>query len=139
MTFENSKYAKLLDYKKVVFPFGKIYITNHFAISELNEGIHVNYEIAGELVSQFSEEIKNNKKIGYIANRVNSYSFDPQLWAEFNKDYDFVVASAIVSYTNFSYLNSSIEKHFFNKSLKRCRSLDEAIKWMKGLKEFNQN
>ncbi|MEM5566187.1 hypothetical protein WNY78_13790 [Psychroserpens sp. AS72] len=137
MTFENSKYSKLLDYKKVELPFGNFYITKHFAISELNEGIHVNHELAGEIITNFSEEIRNDIKIGYIANRINSYSFDPQLWAEFNNEYDFLIATAIVSYTDFSYLNSSLEKHFFKKSMKRCMSLDEAIIWMTDLNEFN--
>lgn len=137
MTFENSKYSNLLEYKKVEFPFGIVYITKQFVITELNEGIHVNYEMVSKLISKFSEDIGNNTKIGYIANRINSYSFEPQLWLDFNNDYDFLVASAVVSYSDFGYLNSSLEKHFFKKSLKRCRSLNEAIEWMMELDELN--
>ncbi|MBR9915245.1 MAG: hypothetical protein GYB32_10545 [Algicola sp.] len=136
MKFENSKYSKLLKYKKIEFSFGTIYTTQHFVISELNEGIHVDYHIASELISRFSEEIRKGIKIGYIANRMNSYSFEPQLWLDFNNEYDFLVATAIVSYNDFSYLNSTIEKHFFQKSMKRCHSLDEAIEWMCKLEEF---
>ncbi|WP_460218744.1 hypothetical protein [Psychroserpens sp. MEBiC05023] len=138
MKFENSKYSKQIGYKKVVFPFGNLYITKHFVISELNEGIHVDYSIASELIGKFSEDIRKGLKIGYIANRMNSYSFEPQLWLDFNNEYDFLVASAIVSYNDFSYLNSSLEKHFFQKSLKRCHSLDEAIEWMLSLDEFQK-
>jgi len=29
-----------------------------------------------------------------------------------------------------------MEKYFFENSLKRCSSLDEAINWMQNLKEF---
>ena len=136
MTFENSKYSNLLEYKKVEFPFGKLYITKQFVITELNEGIHVNFEMVSKLISKFSEEISNDTKIGYIANRINSYSFEPQLWLDFNNDYDFLVASAVVTYSDFGYLNSSLEKHFFKKSLKRCHSLDEAIEWMMELDEL---
>lgn len=143
MTFENSKYSKQFDYKKEVFPFGTLYITKQFVVSELNEGIHVDYDIASELISRFSKQIRSGTKIGYIANRYNSYSFNPQLWVEFNNEYDFLVASAIVSYSDFSYLSASLEKQFFSKSLKRCRSLDEAIEWIINLEEFtkevNQN
>ncbi|MCD2259326.1 hypothetical protein [Psychroserpens luteolus] len=138
MKFENSKYSKLLEYKKIEFPFGTIYTTKHFVVSELNEGIHVDYTIVSELISKFSEYIRKGIKIGYIANRINSYSFEPQLWLDFNNEYDFMVASAIVSYSDFSYLNSSLEKHFFQKSLKRCHSLDEAIEWMTNLDEFKK-
>jgi hypothetical protein len=90
------------------------------------------------LINKFSEDINNDIKIGYIANRINSYSFEPQLWIDFNNDYDFIVASAAVTYSDFGYLNSSLEKHFFKKSLKRCRSLDEAIEWMMELDEFKK-
>lgn len=112
-------------------------MTEHFLLSELNEGIHVDHHIASELISRFSEFISKGIKTGYIANRYNSYSFNPQLWVDFNKDYDAFIASAIVTYSDFSYLNASLEKQFFSKSLKRCDSLDQAIEWMMNLKEFN--
>ncbi|MFT7051211.1 MAG: hypothetical protein ACJAZK_001814 [Psychroserpens sp.] len=138
MKFESSKYSKLLEYKKIEFPFGNFYITKQFVISELNEGIHVDHIIAGEIVAHFSEHIKRNIKIGYIANRFNPYSIEPQLWREFSNEYDFLVASAVVSYSDFGYLNSSLEKHFFKNSLKRCRSLNEAIEWMMELDELKK-
>ena len=90
MTFENSKYSNLLEYKKVELPYGTFYITKQFVISELNEGIHVNFEMVSKLIAHFSEEISNDIRIGYIANRINAYSFEPQLWLDFNNDYDFV-------------------------------------------------
>jgi len=138
MKFENSKYSKLLEYKKIEFPFGNIYSTKQFVISELNEGIHVDFTMVSELIDKFSEDISNSTKIGYIANRMNAYSFEPQLWLDFNNEYDFLIASAVVTYSDFGYLNSSLEKHFFKKSLKRCHSLDEAIEWMLELDEFKQ-
>jgi len=138
MKFEDSKYSKRFAYKKELFSFGIIYVTKYFVISELNEGIHVDYNVASEIISRFSKNIKKGTKIGYIANRYNSYSFNPQLWVDFNKEYDFLVASAIVSYSDFSYLSASLEKQFFSKSLKRCHSLDEAIEWVINLDEFKK-
>ncbi|MEP5254937.1 MAG: hypothetical protein ABJQ39_07765 [Winogradskyella arenosi] len=139
MKFEDSKYSDLLEYEKVCFSFGTVYLTERFLLSEFNEGVHVNYEIAGELVTKFSALIDKNIQVGYIANRYNSYSFDPQLWVDFNNEYDTFIASAIVTYSDFSYLNASLEKQFFSKSLKRCRNLEEAIDWMLQLREFNQS
>ena len=143
MRFEDSKYSKRFTYKKEVFSFGTIYVTEQFLLSEINEGVHVDYNIATELISRFNDHIMKGVKIGYIANRYNSYSFDPQLWVDFNNEYDTFVAAAIVTYSNFSYLNASLEKEFFNKSLKRCKSLDEAVEWILDLNEFkieaNQN
>ncbi|WP_179316874.1 hypothetical protein [Winogradskyella undariae] len=139
MRFEYCKYSKLIAYEKIEFSFGVIYATKYFLLSELNEGIHVNYDIAGQIVSRFSEYIDKGAKVCYISNRLNSYSIEPQIWTEFNNEYDTFIASAIVSYTNLSYLNASLEKQFFNKSLKRCKSLVEAIEWVMNLEEFNQN
>ncbi|MFD1015309.1 hypothetical protein [Winogradskyella rapida] len=139
MKFEDSKYSDLLEYEKVCFSFGTFYLTERFLLSEFNEGVHVNYEIAGELVTKFSALIDKKIQVGYIANRYNSYSFDPQLWVDFNNEYDTFIASAIITYSDFSYLNASLEKQFFNKSLKRCRNLKEAIDWMLQLREFNQS
>lgn len=138
MTFENSKYSKLLEYRKLELPYGNVFITKQFIISELNEGIHVDFAMVSKLIGKFSEDITNDIRIGYIANRMNSYSFEPQLWLDFNNDYDFLVASAVVNYNDFGYLNSTLEKHFFKKSLKRCHSLDEAIEWMLELEELQQ-
>lgn len=136
MKFENSEYAKLLTYKKEVFDFGTLYITKQFVISEINEGVHVDYDIASEIIERFIERIRHGTKLGYIANRYNSYSFNPQLWVEFNSEYDFLIATAVVTYSDNSYLTASLEKKFFTKSLKRCRNLSEAIEWMLNLEEF---
>ena len=136
MRFENSEYAKQLAYKKEEFNFGTFYITRHFVISELNEGVHVDFSIAVDIIDRFNKYLKKDMKIGYIANRYNSYSFNPQIWAELSNEYDFLVATAIVSYSDLNHLNATLEKQFFKKSLKRCKSLDEAINWMLNLKEF---
>ncbi|WP_179352263.1 hypothetical protein [Winogradskyella vidalii] len=138
MKFENSKYSKLIPFKKVEFSFGSFYITELFIISEFKEGVHVDYNIASDLISHFSDELIKGIKIGYIANRYNSYSFDPHTWVDFNSEYDAFIASAIVTYSDFSYLNASLEKKFFKKSLKRCTNLDEAIEWMINLDEFKK-
>ncbi|WP_299228712.1 hypothetical protein [uncultured Psychroserpens sp.] len=136
MKFENSKYSDLLEYKKISLPYGNFYITKMFIISELKEGIHVDHAMVSEIISKFSDEITIGLKVGYIANRINSYSFDPQLWLDFNNDHDFLIATAIISYNELNYMNATIEKQFFKKSLKRCHSLEEAIEWMQGLEEF---
>ena len=137
MTFESSKYSSLLDYKKINLEFGTFYITDNFIVSELNEGIHVDHALVSDILSTFSSAITNGLRFGYIANRIHSYSFDPKLWLDFNNDHDYLVATAIVSYNSINYMNATIEKQFFKKSLKRCNSLDEAIEWMQGLQEFD--
>jgi hypothetical protein len=137
MTFEDSKYFKQLKHTKIELTFGTFYLFDTFMISELNEGIHFSWkkveQLAEALVTHYGTEIK----IGYISNRVNSYSFEPQRWIDFNKTYGFIVATAIVTYSGFNYMNATIEKRLSGHSLKRCKSLDIAINWMLNLREFN--
>lgn len=82
------------------------------------------------------EHYSNNPKLGYISNRVNSYSVDPGLWDKFHNTYNMIVASAIVSYNKFGSLNAEIEKRLTYKSTKRCTNLNDAIEWIVNLKEF---
>ncbi|PWK17363.1 hypothetical protein [Xanthomarina spongicola] len=137
MNFENSKYPNLLQYSKVEFSFGTYFFFDNFVISELNEGIHFDWLKIQEVISAISEYYDDNFKIGYISNRINSYSLVPQLWIDFYKEYNFIVAGAIVAYNDFNYMNATLEKHFSKNSIKRCNSLEEAIEWMSKLKEFN--
>lgn len=138
MKFENSIYFKSLKHTKISFSFGTIYLLDKFIISELNEGVHFDWgkiqEVAVELINHYGYNIK----IGYISNQVNSYSLDPQLWINFNQEFGFIVASAIVVYDEFNYMNATIEKQFSETSMKRCSSLEEAIYWIENLEEFKK-
>lgn len=139
MKFEESKYFKELNHKKVEFSFGEFFLFDTFIISELKEGIHFDWGKIQEVIGMLIDHYGNEPRIGYVSNRVHSYSIEPQLWINFHNDYDFIVATAIISYSDFNYLNATIEKHFTKISLKRCFSLDDAIGWMQDLEEFNQN
>lgn len=136
MTFENSKYFNLLKHSKIEFSFGNFYLFDKFIISEINEGVHFDWDKIQQVIAALIDYYGSNLKIGYISNRVNPYSIEPQLWIRFQRDYGFIVASAMVSYTELNYINASIEKRFSEMSIKRCGSLDEAINWIKNLKEF---
>lgn len=137
MNFENSKYFNLLKHSKIEFSFGTFFFLDKFVVSELNEGIHFDWSKIEEVISAIAEHYGDDFKIGYISNRIKSYSIVPQHWINFHKEYNFIVASAIVSYNDFNYMNATIEKHFSKNSIKRCNDLDEAINWIENLKEFN--
>lgn len=136
MNFENSNYFKLLNHQKLTLPFGDFYLLDKFIIAEFHEGTHFDWSKIELLAAKFINHYGYNLKIGYISNRVNSYSIDPHFWADFNKEYGFIVASAVVVYNDMSYMNATIEKQISGNSLKRCSSLEEAIYWIENLKEF---
>ena len=137
MRFEDSKYFNELDHKKLEFPFGNFYLCHTFFISELHEGVHFGWEEVKLLMNKIIDFYGNNSKLVYISNRVNSYSSDPNSWEKTYKKYGVIVASAIVYYNDFTCKSASLEKLLSEKSIKRCISLDEAILWVKTLKEFN--
>lgn len=137
MRFEDSKYFKKLNHKKIVFPFGNFYLCDFFFVAELNEGVHFGWEEVQRVMPKIIDYYGSDIKLGYISNRVNSYSSDPQNWKKIDKAYGIIIASAIIYYSDFTYKNASLEKLFSQKSIKRCMSLDEAILWMKSINEFN--
>ena len=114
MKFSESTYFNPLRHHLLEMPFGTFYFCEKFFVSELNEGA----------------------KLGYIPNRINSYSVNPHYWDKADKIYNMIVASAIVSYSTITMMNATIEKHFFSKSIKRCTSLTEAVDWILNLKEL---
>lgn len=136
MKFENSTYFNQLNHKELVFSFGRFYLFDNFVVSELNEGIHFDWAKIQDASAEFISHYGYNISIAYISNRINSYSIDPHLWTNFNREFGFIVASAVVVYDNISYMNATLEKQFSGKSLKRCSSLEEAIHWVQNLDEF---
>lgn len=138
MRFEETKFASSLNYRKIEFSFGDFYLCENYVISELNEGIHFDWDKILEVIGAMIDYYGHDIKIGYISNRVEAYSIDPQLWLRFHKEFDFIIAIATVAYNDFGYINASIEKLFAKISLKRCNELSEAISWISHLKEFDK-
>jgi hypothetical protein len=137
MKFTNSDYSKKLHHSKLSLSFGEFYLFETFFISEIYEGVHFDWDKVEDLIMNLIDFYGEDIKLGYISNRVNSYSIDPYTWVKIENTYDFIVASAIVSYNHISLMNTKIEKLFSKKSIKACDSLEEAIKWIRNLKEFN--
>ncbi|HLV15257.1 MAG TPA: hypothetical protein VKY41_08760 [Xanthomarina sp.] len=137
MKFENSKYFKLLRNSKIEFSFGNFFFLDNFIISEVNEGVHFSWDKIEMVISAIAEHYGDDFKVAFLSNKINSYSIEPQLWIEFYNEYNFIIASALVTYNELSYKNATMEKHFSKKSVKRCTNLDEGIEWILGLKEFN--
>ncbi|WP_053978073.1 hypothetical protein [Mangrovimonas xylaniphaga] len=142
MRFEDSKYFHEFKHVKVEFSFGNIYFFDKFILSEINEGVHFDWEKIEEVIAFAMDHYGPNFKIAYISNRVNSYSLDPHSWSRFQDELDHIVASAIVYYSYINFMNASIEKLFSPSSMKRCETLEEAMEWVQNLREFqriNQN
>ena len=110
MQFENSEISKQLLYTTKILSFGKIHFLPKFIISEMDYGIHLDWNKIEELIQVVYLHYGVDCKIGYISNRINSYSFEPNLWDKFYKKHDFIVASVSVCYSHINYINATIEK-----------------------------
>lgn len=136
MKFENSELKNTLEHTKKSFDFGDLFFFEKFVLSELNYGIHLDWSKIEILIESVKLHYGPNFKIGYISNKVNSYSYEPNLWEKFYTEYDFIIASAMICYSEMGYINATIEKQFSSKSLKRCKSIDESVDWILNLEEF---
>ena len=135
MLFEESELSKLTHYK-VEMPFGNFYLFEKYFISEIHEGVHFDWEMIQATMVEVLEFYGNNARVGYISNRVHSYSMNPNTWGKVHEKYNLIIGSAIVIYNNFTFMNASIEKQFTEISIKRCLSLAEAVEWILNLKEL---
>ncbi len=136
MYFEHSEIYKHLRCHKLELSFGTYYLCDHFFLSEINNGEHIDIKKANILLEHLYTFYGEGKQLAYIANRMNSYSVDPSLWDYFKERFNLVAAS-IVCYRDSTYLNANIEKQFASISLKRAQTLEESITWVKNLREFN--
>tara|TARA_R110002049_G_C9129630_1_gene558928 strand:- start:277 stop:702 length:426 start_codon:yes stop_codon:yes gene_type:complete len=136
MKFSESTYFNPLRHHLLEMPFGTFYFCEKFFVSELNEGVHFDWCMIENVMDELIKYYGKDAKLGYIPNRINSYSVNPHYWDKADKIYNMIVASAIVSYSTITMMNATIEKHFFSKSIKRCTSLTEAVDWILNLKEL---
>ncbi|MDN3665408.1 hypothetical protein ACFFU1_15650 [Algibacter miyuki] len=130
MRFQDSDYYKILTYKRIEKPFDTYYLCDKFYISDINRGINFSWIHAQTMIDIILNFYGEQAKLGFITNRVNNYSVDPQNWVKAQKEHNFMTINAIVTYSEPSYKVSTLEKHFIKNTLKRCFSLEEAIKWV---------
>ncbi|HMR16240.1 MAG TPA: hypothetical protein PKD13_07135 [Mariniflexile sp.] len=130
MTFENSSFFEL-KHHKLEMPFGNFYLLEKFFISELNEGAHFDWTMIKSVMDELVIFYGADAKIGYISNRVHSYSINPQTWNKVHQKYHMITVGAIVAYNTITFMNASLENQFSKTiPIKACHSLTEAIAWV---------
>jgi len=128
MKVNDSKFINL-EHEEIKLPFGNFYFFKRFVVSELNEGTHFDWKKVKILSELMVNQYGKDEKVIYISNRVNSYSIEPQSWLKFDKKYHLFISTGIVAYDNSGGLSVVLERLFAKESIKRFRSLKEAIDW----------
>lgn len=129
MKIENSIFNNL-EYKKIEFHFGNFFFFEDIIVGEVNEGVHFDLIKVIQVVDKLYNHYGLNSKIVYIANRINSYSTDPQTWPRLQeRGDDFLIATALVSYNEVSFNVAAVERKLANIYIKRCIDINEAFNW----------
>ncbi len=108
---------------------GTYYFFEDFIISEINEGLLFDWEMAQELINLAENHYGKNNKVAYISNRIHSYSLVPQDWLKFFKARNSISAFAVVSYNEKEKSDILIERLFFKSKIKKFFDLNEAVTW----------
>ncbi|GGZ70710.1 hypothetical protein [Algibacter mikhailovii] len=139
MKFESSPLSKTYDFHKVEKPFGNFYFCEKFIVAELNAGVHFNWSKIESILFEISNFYTEGISLGYITNRINSYSINPHDWAKVEsrmRGFGNMLGSAIVYYNKMMFMNASLEQRF-SKAVKiyPTQSLEEAIEWVLSLEK----
>ena len=134
LRFELTKYYLNHNSYKLVLPFGDFYLLEKFYVAEIKEGEHIGYDKLKIIFEELTSFQGKQTKIGVIANRINSYSTEPQVYNMIDEEFPILVASAFVTYNETSFRTATLEKLISNKEIKRCTSLQEALNWISTLK-----
>lgn len=109
---------------------GVFYFFKDFIISEINEGVHFNWEEAQDIIELALNHYGSGSKISYISNRVYSYSIEAQDWLKFFKQRHTLKSFAVVTYSKGSLINVMMEKIFFKSKIKTFENLYDAAEWV---------
>ena len=85
MKTELSEYYKRLKPFVLQMPFGTYFFFEKFIVSEINEGVHFEWNMAEKLALEVFKYYRKDAKLGFIYNRVNRHSVDPQNWIKLEK------------------------------------------------------
>ena len=117
---------------KHVFQFGNMELMDDYTIDTCNEGVHVNFDVI-EVIEAVLDSAYSNKRFGFIANRVNSYSTNPlavrRLFTQKN-----LVAGAIVGGSKYIKNIANLEFEIIGGPPKKhFEDMSSAVKWVEVL------
>lgn len=130
MKFIDSEACKELgkDYTLLSLENGNFYFYKNLVIVEINSGVNFTFESSRELI-EFTIKFYDWKPFGYVSNRVNSYSSDPQDYQKVNNYITNIVSFAAVTYTMTGKNFTILEKKFCKKPFQNFSNLSDAVKW----------
>ncbi|EGV42761.1 hypothetical protein BZARG_2496 [Bizionia argentinensis JUB59] len=109
-------------------PGAEFFVFDDFLICQIKEGMEVNKE-HNKSLKEVIEKHFSGKNIGYISNRVKSYSVDPLTYVETEKIPN-LLAIAMIPETEIMRNNAEYERNFYDKPYEIFDNLSDAIAWV---------
>lgn len=111
------------------FEFGIFYYFDGLVISEMKEGVTMNWNMAKKAVNAAREIFGEDMPIAYISNRINNYYVVPSDWRKFYFNRNQLDYYCVVGSTKGSFASLVLERVFFQNSIRQFTDLEEAIDW----------
>ena len=115
--------------KKHTLDIGLAYFYKNYVITEIKEGIVLNFEKAAKLFQLGKQYYGNKTPFVYISNRVNSYSFEPTAHFKSSDLFPNLKGVAVVTYDPVNKEVAELEQAFLNKPASIFYNLEDAINW----------
>ncbi|TYB79690.1 hypothetical protein [Bizionia myxarmorum] len=112
-------------------PGAEFFVFDDFLICQVKEGMEIQPG-HNESLEEVIQKHFQGKNIGYISNRVKSYSVDPLIYVETEKIPN-LLAIAMIPETEIMRSNAEFEKNFYDKPYEIFDNLSNAIAWVHGI------
>lgn len=111
------------------YQFGTFYFFDGIVISEMNEGVTFEWNMAKKAIEAAQDIFGKDMPIAYISNRINNYHIVPTDWSKFYANRNQLSFYSVVGQNKGSFASLVMERMFFKNSIKQFTDLEEAIAW----------
>ncbi len=109
--------------------FAHFDLYDHYLVATIHEGVVFDVPHIRKFHEIFDKHYYN-RPFGYISNRKNDYTINPNCYAE-NENYDSkIVGVATLCYSEITYRNASFTERFLTWPHKAFYTMDECVEWI---------
>ena len=119
--------------KRFESDLGSFFFYKNFVVSEVKANAVITYHNSCGIHELIKSHYGDTEPFVYIANRINSYSFNPTDHFRTEKIFPNLLGFASVTYDNINDEIAELEKAFIIKPVKNFQSLEMAIDWVEEL------
>jgi len=108
---------------------GDLYFYDDFFISEINEGVVITHIEVVEVINLVHKHFSFNKPYGLISHHLYAYSINLVDVLSLKNEFQFLIANAVVAYSEITLKNFEIEKQLLGFKGSAFFNMEDAINW----------